>query len=63
MSPALFYNNAGRLHLTRWAFDVEAVQLAQKLGVPLAEVAVRWREVRLLFYSILHLRLLLARDL
>lgn len=33
------------LHLHRWAFDIELIYLAQRLGVPLAEVAVKWREV------------------
>mmetsp|Transcript_36667 Transcript_36667/g.67104 ORF Transcript_36667/g.67104 Transcript_36667/m.67104 type:complete len:120 (+) Transcript_36667:3-362(+) len=34
-----------RLHLERWAFDIELVFLAQALGVPLVEVAVDWQEV------------------
>lgn len=33
------------LHLERWAFDVEILFLAQRLGIPVAEVAVRWTEI------------------
>ena len=33
------------LHLHRWAFDVELVYLCNKLGIPIAEVAVRWEEI------------------
>jgi dolichyl-phosphate beta-glucosyltransferase len=32
-------------HLTRWAFDVELLYLAQRLGVPIAEVGVNWTEI------------------
>ena len=33
------------LHLERWAFDVEIIYLAEKLGIPIVEVAVNWHEV------------------
>jgi dolichyl-phosphate beta-glucosyltransferase len=31
-----------RLTIERWAFDVEILYLARKLGCPIAEVPVRW---------------------
>mmetsp|Transcript_30839 Transcript_30839/g.92392 ORF Transcript_30839/g.92392 Transcript_30839/m.92392 type:complete len:413 (-) Transcript_30839:117-1355(-) len=40
-AAALFSN----LHLRRWAFDTELVVVAELLGVPLAEVGVKWHEV------------------
>eukprot|EP00051_Salpingoeca_urceolata_P029308 m.489547 g.489547 ORF g.489547 m.489547 type:complete len:319 (+) comp26846_c0_seq1:147-1103(+) len=33
------------LHIERWAFDVEALFVAQTLGIPLVEVAVNWQEI------------------
>ncbi|EGC34299.1 hypothetical protein DICPUDRAFT_35249 [Dictyostelium purpureum] len=33
------------LHIERWAFDVEILYLAQKLNIPIAEVAVNWTEI------------------
>ncbi|KAL3805246.1 hypothetical protein ACHAWO_009048 [Cyclotella atomus] len=33
------------LHLRRWAFDTEIVVIAEKLNIPLGEVAVVWHEV------------------
>ncbi|CAB1117789.1 GT2 [Ectocarpus sp. CCAP 1310/34] len=33
------------LHLQRWAFDIELIYICQLMGVPMAEVAVNWREV------------------
>jgi len=33
------------LHLYRWAFDTELIYLAESLNIPIAEVAVNWREV------------------
>lgn len=33
------------LHIERWAFDVELLMIAQQLGIPIAEVAVRWTEI------------------
>lgn len=33
------------LHLTRWAFDTEVVVMAERLGIPIAEVGVKWEEV------------------
>lgn len=33
------------LHIDRWAFDVELLYVAQRLGVPIVEVAVNWQEI------------------
>ncbi|XP_035867068.1 dolichyl-phosphate beta-glucosyltransferase isoform X2 [Phyllostomus discolor] len=33
------------LHVERWAFDVELLYIAQRLRIPIAEVAVAWTEV------------------
>ncbi|CAJ0570324.1 unnamed protein product, partial [Mesorhabditis spiculigera] len=33
------------LHIERWAFDVELLYLCELWNLPIAEVAVRWREV------------------
>jgi len=33
------------LHLQRWAFDTELVVIAERIGLPLAEVGVIWHEV------------------
>ncbi|KAJ9117311.1 hypothetical protein QFC20_000458 [Naganishia adeliensis] len=33
------------MHLHRWSFDVELLLLAQQLGLPIAEVPIRWHEV------------------
>jgi len=46
----LFTRNSARvlfsnLHLSRWAFDVELLWLAQQLGMPVTEVAVTWKEI------------------
>lgn len=40
-SAAIF----GALHIERWAFDVELLYIAKRLGFPIAEVAVTWHEV------------------
>lgn len=34
-----------RVQCTRWAFDVEVLMLAEKLGFEVAEVPVNWREI------------------
>ena len=34
-----------RLHIKRWAFDVEVLFIAQALGLPIAEVQVHWQEM------------------
>lgn len=46
----LFTRNAARvlfsnLHIERWAFDVELLYLAERLKIPIGEVAVNWHEV------------------
>lgn len=33
------------LHVERWAFDAELLYIAQKLNIPIAEVAVNWTEI------------------
>ena len=33
------------LHIVRWAFDVELVYIAARLGVPMVEVPVAWQEI------------------
>lgn len=33
------------LHIERWAFDVELVYIASRVGVPMVEVPVTWHEV------------------
>ncbi|XP_046995564.1 dolichyl-phosphate beta-glucosyltransferase [Schistocerca americana] len=33
------------MHVERWAFDVELLYIAQKLKIPVAEVAVDWTEI------------------
>ncbi|CAM9169561.1 unnamed protein product [Hapterophycus canaliculatus] len=35
----------GSLHLQRWAFDIELIYICQLMAIPMAEVAVNWREV------------------
>ena len=36
---------AGNQRLQRWCFDVELIYVAQKLGIPIAEVPVNWTEI------------------
>ena len=33
------------LHLEGWTFDIDIIFMAEKLGIPISEVAVRWHEV------------------
>ncbi|CAH0560902.1 unnamed protein product [Brassicogethes aeneus] len=33
------------MHVERWAFDVELLYIAQKLNIPITEIAVRWTEI------------------
>ncbi|XP_046854462.1 dolichyl-phosphate beta-glucosyltransferase-like [Xenia sp. Carnegie-2017] len=33
------------LHVERWAFDVELLYIAQRLDIPITEVAVNWQEI------------------
>lgn len=35
----------GNLHVERWAFDVELLYIAERLRIPVAEVAVHWQEI------------------
>jgi len=41
-SAAMLFSN---LHLERWAFDIELIQIAQRTEMPICEVAVNWHEV------------------
>jgi len=46
----LFTREAARLcfdslHVERWAFDAELLYIAQKLKIPISEVAVKWTEI------------------
>jgi dolichyl-phosphate beta-glucosyltransferase len=34
-----------QMHLERWGFDIELVQLCQYLDIPVVEVAVNWQEI------------------
>jgi dolichyl-phosphate beta-glucosyltransferase len=34
-----------KLHIERWAFDVELLYIAEKLDFSIGEVAVQWTEV------------------
>jgi len=34
-----------QLHLSRWAFDIEILTMAERLSFPMAEVGVNWTEV------------------
>ena len=34
-----------RLHVERWAFDVELLYLAETLSYSIKEVAVEWKEI------------------
>ena len=33
------------MHVERWAFDVELLYIAQRLKIPIGEVAVNWQEM------------------
>lgn len=46
----LFSREAARLifphmHVEGWIFDIEVLMLAEKIGIPIAEVQVNWHEV------------------
>ncbi|KAE9552207.1 hypothetical protein FO519_004588 [Halicephalobus sp. NKZ332] len=34
-----------KLHIERWAFDVELLYLAEKAGIPIKELSVDWKEI------------------
>lgn len=34
-----------RMHVERWAFDVELLYIAEKLNIPVVEVDVNWQEI------------------
>ncbi|KAK9844586.1 hypothetical protein WJX74_004354 [Apatococcus lobatus] len=49
---------AGNQRLQRWCFDVELIYVAQKLGIPIAEVPVNWTEIpgsKIKVTSIIHM--------
>jgi dolichyl-phosphate beta-glucosyltransferase len=46
----LFTRTAARvlfsnLHLRRWAFDIEIIHVAERLQIPMKEIAISWREI------------------
>uniref|UniRef100_A0A8C4N686 Dolichyl-phosphate beta-glucosyltransferase n=2 Tax=Eptatretus burgeri TaxID=7764 RepID=A0A8C4N686_EPTBU len=45
LSREAAWKTFSRLHVQRWAFDVEMLYIAQRLGIPVAEVAVTWTEI------------------
>ena len=56
------------IHIHRWAFDIEVIYIAESLGIPMAEVAVHWKEVegsKLIQskFDIVKTSALMARDL
>jgi len=55
----LFFNQ----RLRRWCFDVELLHIAQRLGIPIAEVQVRWEEVPGSKLNLIESSLMMARDL
>lgn len=55
----LFFNQK----LRRWSFDVELLFIAQKLGIPIAEVPVNWTEIPGSKLDVLRATLQMARDL
>jgi len=55
----LFFNQ----RLRRWCFDVELLHIAQRLGIPIAEVQVRWEEVPGSKLNLIESTLMMARDL
>jgi len=40
------YRTFCNLHVERWAFDVELLFIAQRLGIPISEVPVNWQEMK-----------------
>ncbi|PFH34868.1 dolichyl-phosphate beta-glucosyltransferase [Besnoitia besnoiti] len=52
-----------RIHLRRWAFDVELLLLARKLRVPVAEVPVAWLEKEGSKLHVLRASFQMARDI
>ncbi|KEP63006.1 UNVERIFIED_CONTAM: dolichyl-phosphate beta-glucosyltransferase [Hammondia hammondi] len=52
-----------RLHLCRWAFDVELLLLARLLRMPVAEVPVEWREKEGSKLNVLGASFQMARDI
>eukprot|EP00043_Microstomoeca_roanoka_P004716 m.51381 g.51381 ORF g.51381 m.51381 type:complete len:166 (-) comp12620_c1_seq2:20-517(-) len=52
-----------RMHIERWAFDVELLFIGQRMGVPMAEVAVNWKEVEGSKVDPMEASLQMARDL
>lgn len=58
----------GNMHLRRWAFDIELIYMADKLGIPMMEVGVDWHEVegsKLIIHStdVITTSLHMARDI
>lgn len=64
----LFARNTARLlfanqHVRRWCFDVELLHIAQRKGVPMREVGVRWQEIPGSKLALLESSVLMGRDL
>ena len=51
------------MHLERWAFDVEALYIAQRLAIPVAEVSVNWEEIPGSKLSVVQASIQMAIDL
>lgn len=51
------------LHIERWAFDVELLYLAEKLGIPMHEIAVEWREIQGSKLNVVDASLTMLREL
>lgn len=64
----LFTRQAAQLlfstqHLRRWSFDVELLHVAQRLGVPIAEMGVKWEEIPGSKINVFAASFSMARDL
>lgn len=64
----LFTRNTARnlfqtQNLRRWCFDVELLHVAQRLNIPISEVAVNWEEIPGSKLRLIEATLMMARDL
>ena len=50
-------------HLERWAFDIEVLYLCRHLGIPVAELPVKWEDVDGSHLNIVDASLNIARDM
>jgi len=51
------------LHIERWAFDVELLYIAQRLGIPVSEVIVQWEEIDGSHLSVISASLQMFKDI